>query len=67
MKKSDVAYVYLKSEPGLWTVGFFDPNGQWHSDSDWESREIAAARAAFLNGGGKPIEANGYAVEDTPS
>ena len=22
-------YVYIKSEPRLWTVGFYAPNGEW--------------------------------------
>jgi hypothetical protein len=43
-------WVYVRSEPGLWTVGFFDPDGRWHSDSDHSEREDAAARVAFLNG-----------------
>jgi len=43
-------YVYIQSEPGLWTVGFYDPNGNWHAESDWETREDAANRVAYLNG-----------------
>ncbi len=43
-------YVYIKSEPGLWTVGFYDPNGKWHPDSDYNSQEEAAKRVAWLNG-----------------
>ena len=27
-------YVYIKSEANLWTVGFYDPDGNWHGDSD---------------------------------
>lgn len=27
-------YVYTRSEPGLWTVGFYSPDGKWHTDSD---------------------------------
>jgi len=44
-------YVYVNSEPGLWTVGFYDPSGHWHADSDHETRESAAYRVHFLNGG----------------
>ena len=44
-------YVYIRSEPGLWTVGFFDPAGKWHADGDYDSREEAAARVHYLNGG----------------
>lgn len=34
----------------LWTVGFYDPNGNWHSESDHGTTEDAAARVAWLNG-----------------
>ena len=44
-------YVYLKSEPALWTVGFNDPEGMWHSESDHGSAEEAAQRVHWLNGG----------------
>jgi len=44
-------WVYIKSEPGLWTVGFYDPKGNWHGDSDHDNREDAANRVHFLNGG----------------
>lgn len=43
-------YVYILSEPGLWTVGFYDPTGLWHSDSDHDTKSAAAARVAYLNG-----------------
>ena len=46
-------YVYLKSEPGLWTVGFYDPVGFWHSESDHCSTADAAQRVAWLNGSGR--------------
>jgi hypothetical protein len=45
------AWVYLRSEPGLWTVGFYDPAGKWHPESDYSDREQAAARVRYLNGG----------------
>ena len=44
-------YVYIMSEPGLWTVGFYDPEGRWHGDSDHAFREEAAKRVHYLNGG----------------
>ena len=44
-------WVYVRSEPGLWTVGFYAPDGAWHSDSDHAVREDAAKRVHFLNGG----------------
>jgi hypothetical protein len=43
-------YVYIKSEPFLWTVGFYDPIGVWQPESDWPSTDEAAARAHWLNG-----------------
>ncbi len=43
-------YVYEKSEPGLWTVGFYAPDGRWVSESDHSSREAAAERVHWLNG-----------------
>lgn len=47
-----MTYVYLKTEPRLWTVGFYDPEGRWQSESDHASSEDAARRVAWLNGGG---------------
>ena len=44
-------WVYINSEPGLWTVGFYAPNGDWHTDSDWNVRDEARARVHYLNGG----------------
>ena len=43
-------YVYIRTEPQLWTVGFYAPDGKWHSDSDHSGREEAADRVAYLNG-----------------
>ncbi len=48
-------YVYIQSEPGLYTVGFYDPKGEWHPESDHQDREEAAKRVAFLNGGNTAI------------
>ena len=35
-------FVYRNTEPGLWTVGFYDPEGEWHPESDHSSKEQAA-------------------------
>ena len=43
-------YVYIKSEPQLWTVGFYNPDGTWYPESDHEKKEEAAKRVAWLNG-----------------
>ena len=51
---SGQSYVYVQSEKhefgGLWTVGFYDPSGKWHPESDHPDSECAATRVAFLNG-----------------
>jgi hypothetical protein len=44
-------WIYIKSEPGLYTVGFYAPDGEWHPDSDHTDREEAAKRVHYLNGG----------------
>lgn len=44
-------YVYIRSEPVLYTVGFYSPDGQWHAESDHESDKRAAERVHYLNGG----------------
>lgn len=44
-------YVYIKSEPQLYTVGFYRPNGKWEPESDYRSAEEAAQRVHYLNGG----------------
>lgn len=43
-------WVYIRSEPGLWTVGFYSPDGEWHPTSDHDKQEDAARQVAFLNG-----------------
>lgn len=43
-------YVYILSEPGLWTVGFYDPAGKWQPESDHESTDAAGDRCNYLNG-----------------
>ena len=44
-------WVYIKTESNLWTVGFYSPDGKWNTDSDWATRETAAERVHWLNGG----------------
>lgn len=43
-------WVYVCSEPGLYTVGFYSPDGKWHTDSDHKTKGLAAERCAYLNG-----------------
>lgn len=44
-----MSYVYIRTEPKLWTVGFY--HDEWEPDSDHDSPEKAAARVRWLNGG----------------
>jgi hypothetical protein len=44
-------YVYIETEKGLWTVGFYQPDGRFRSESDWGDPELAAKRVHYLNGG----------------
>lgn len=48
-------YVYIKTEPDLYTVGFYSPNGFWHADKDCDNKTEAAERIHYLNGGDPPI------------
>lgn len=49
-------YVYVESEPELWTVGFYDPQGKWHPESDHGTKKDAASRVAWLNGANVSLE-----------
>jgi GH24 family phage-related lysozyme (muramidase) len=44
-------YHYIKSEPGLWTVGTGTQGTDWIPESDHTSTDEAAARVHYLNGG----------------
>jgi hypothetical protein len=46
-------WVYKKTEPQLWTVGFYDPKSEWYPESDHRSEKEAAERVHWLNGGSK--------------
>lgn len=46
-----MSYVYKRTEPQLWTVGYYTPAGSWESESDHDTPHDAAQRVAFLNGG----------------
>jgi hypothetical protein len=43
-------WVYKQTESELWTVGYYAPDGEWHTDTDHESKGEAAERVAWLNG-----------------
>lgn len=44
-------YVYQRTEPSLWTVGYYKPDGTWEPESDHGSPDEAASRVRWLNGG----------------
>lgn len=44
-------WIYQQTEPGLYTVGFYTPAGEWKPESDWNSWEVAADRVRYLSGG----------------
>lgn len=54
-----MSFVYRQSEPELWTVGHYAPDGAWEPESDHTYRGNAVKRVHYLNGGGhsqgKPI------------
>lgn len=49
-----MSYVYIRTEPQLWTAGHFTPDGQWEPESDHGSKDEAARRVAWLNGNAGP-------------
>jgi len=53
MRDVMTCWVYIETEPGVFTVGFYDPSGEWQGDSDHAKRSDAAARVNYLNGGKK--------------
>lgn len=44
-------FVYELTEPQVWTVGHYTPDGEWQSESDHATPEAAARRCILLNGG----------------
>ena len=44
-------YVYIRTEPQLWTVGFYGPDGKIVPESDHSNPHGAAERVRWLNGG----------------
>lgn len=45
------SYIYIQTEPKLWTVGFYDEDGDFQPESDYSSPREAAHRVHYLNGG----------------
>lgn len=53
-------YVLENSEPGLFTVGYFDPRGMWRPHCDVSQREYGERMVNYLNGGnGFPFSLKG--------
>jgi hypothetical protein len=46
-----MAWVYKVSTSGFWEVGFYAPDGPWHHESHHITKEAAAERVHYLNGG----------------
>lgn len=44
-------WLYKQTEPRLWTVGFYTPNGDWEPEGDYGTPQEAANRVHWLNGG----------------
>ena len=44
-------WVYISKDRGVYTVGFYDPQGNWHEDVEFVTKDDAAHRVNFLNGG----------------
>ncbi|WP_165481555.1 hypothetical protein [Xanthomonas oryzae] len=48
-------YVYEKATgEHFYVVGYYDPFGKFRTESDCDTREEAALRVSFLNGGRQP-------------
>lgn len=45
-----MTWTYMRTEPGLWTVGWRNGEG-WEPESDHGSPDGAADRCHYLNGG----------------
>ncbi len=41
------------AELRLWTVGYYDPDGDWEAHSDHHTLKEAEQKCSYLNGGNK--------------
>lgn len=48
-------FVYIRSEPTLWSVGHYNPDGGFVPESDWPTALEAQQQVHYLNGG-KPSD-----------
>ncbi len=44
-------YVFIQSEPGLYTVGFYKPDGKFEPVDDYSKKQEAEKQVHYLNGG----------------
>lgn len=44
-------WVYRKNDSGAWEVGYFMPDRTWFPESAFSTKEAAAERVHWLNGG----------------
>lgn len=44
-------YVFIRTASDQWESGFYDPEGAWYAESEHDTKEDAAWRVHFLNGG----------------
>jgi len=44
-------YTIINSEPGVYSVGFYSPNNEWHTYENFADKEKAEEKCNYLNGG----------------
>ncbi len=45
-----MSWVFIRSEPSLYTVGHYAPDGEWHPEGDY-NLDDARKQCHYLNGG----------------
>jgi hypothetical protein len=51
-------YVYKQTDEKQWTVGYYDPKGEWRAETTHDNFRSAAQRVHYLNGG--EVQGAGY-------
>lgn len=46
-----MTWVYHRFNQRVYTTGYYDPDGEFQRDRDYDRREDAAMRVSYLNGG----------------
>ncbi len=44
-------YIYIQTDINTWSVGFYNPADEFIPETDWTTKEDAAKRVHYLNGG----------------